>query len=347
MKALRILILSHSFYPSIGGIEINSEILAKGFQEAGHQVHLLTWSADPSKKIFPFRVIRSPNKFRLLCEHAWANVVFENNPSLRLAWPNIFYKKSSVVALRTWIHRSDGRIGWQDKLKILWLRRASGVIAVSEAVRKQCCPAARVIGNPYRLDLFRILPDVPRTADFVFFGRLVSDKGADLAIKAFHRLLTSKDHSKSATSKLTIIGDGPERQRLEDMVSELSMKGKVEFTGSLRGELLVICLNRHRFLLVPSLWEEPFGNVALEGMACGCLPIVSDGGGLPDAVGSAGLTFRRGNIDDFVACLQKILNDTDLEQQLRNAIPGHLAAHHPEVVSRQYLDVIEKAVSQK
>ena len=47
-------------------------------------------------------------------------------------------------------------------------------------------------------------------------------------------------------------------------------------------------LNRHEIMVVPSRWNELFGVVALEGMACGCAMLVSDGGGLPDAVGYAG-----------------------------------------------------------
>ena len=48
---------------------------------------------------------------------------------------------------------------------------------------------------------------------------------------------------------------------------------------------LVNQLNQSEILVVPSLWSEPFGIVALEGLACGCALLASDAGGLPDAVG--------------------------------------------------------------
>lgn len=340
---MKLLFITHRFYPDVGGIEVNSEVLATAFQKAGHEVRLITWTADTGERSFPFTVIRHPGPSVLLAEHRWADVVFENNPSLRLAWPAAFLRKPTVVALRTWIRRTDGGVGWQDKLKLLWLKRAKAVIAISEAVRKAHWPDAVVIGNPYRYNLFRVLPAAARTADFVFFGRLVSDKGVALAIDALKQLQDA--HITDKALSFTIIGDGPERQLLEEQVNRLNLTQSVTFTGMLRGEALVNCLNQHRFLVVPSLWEEPFGNVALEGMACGCVPIVSDGGGLPDAVGKAGLVFTRGNASALAVAIQQLISEPDLEQKLRDAAKEHLKAHHPDVVARKYLDVIENALA--
>lgn len=337
---MKILFITHKFYPDIGGIEVNSEILALAFHQAGHEVRVLTWTSSPGTKTFPFTVIRQPSKSVLLREHSRSDLVYENNPALQLSWPALFFGKPHVIALRTWINRMDGSMGWQDKLKLFWLKRATAIIAVSEAVRKRCWADATVIGNPYRNHLFRILPQANRNKDFVFMGRLVSDKGADIAIKALHELkATEPNHHLT----LTIIGSGPEQPKLESLVNELDMRNQVTFTGALSGEDLVTRLNQHRFLLVPSTWEEPFGNVALEGMACGCLPIVSDGGGLPDAVGKAGLVVARGNARSLAAGIQNILNHPELEQQLREAASAHLEMHHPQNVSAQYLKVIEHA----
>lgn len=337
---MKILFLSHKFFPDVGGIEVNSEILANGFVREGHQVRLLTWTKENGEKNFPFEINRNPGLKQLLKAHKWADIVYENNPCLRLAWPSFFLKKPYVVALRTWVNRMDGKISWQDKLKIYSLSKASAVIAVSEAVRKRIFPKATVIGNPYRQELFRQIPDIKISRDFVFLGRLVSDKGADLAIKALHQLNSVKDIKKSDFS-LTIIGDGEEMKNLRMLVEKMGLNSQVIFTGSLRGEELVNCLNEHRYILVPSIWEEPFGNVALEGMACGCLPIVSDGGGLPDAVGKAGAIFKRGKLDAMVECIQDLFENPEYETKLRIAALDHLKAHHPEIVVQGYLSEIE------
>ena len=342
---MKLLFITHKFYPDIGGIEVNSEVLASHFHNAGVEIQLVTWTQDTGTKTFSFPVVRHPNVSLLLKLHRWADVVYENNPCLRLAWPNILFKKPDVVALRTWINRMDGKRGWQDKLKVLWLNHAAGVIAISEAVRKRSWEQAIVIGNPYRAELFKTLAYSSRDTDFVFLGRLVSDKGADLAIRAFSLFLEPyKEKGQMPSScKLTIIGDGPERQNLEELAFSLSLTDRVQFTGVLRGEELVKALNRHRYLLVPSLWDEPFGNVALEGMACGCIPIVSDGGGLSDAVGGAGIVFKKGSVTALVAAINDIYPDEAIQYSLLSQAKKHLATHHPSAVSAAYLQVIRNA----
>ncbi len=336
---MKILFITHNFHPRIGGIEVNSEILASAFSEYGHQVRLVTWTPDPENTSFAFPVYRNPGMWKLLELHRWASLVFENNPSLRLSWPSLLFANINVIAVRTWISRSDGTTGIQDILKRYWLKRAERVIAVSEAVRRKCCPEAVVIGNPYRAGQFKILPEIDRSIDFVFLGRLVSDKGADQAILGMYQL------NKSGMQKyhLSIVGDGPEKKYLEGLASDLELSELVHFTGALQGEELIRTLNRHRILLVPSLWEEPFGNVALEGMACGCIPIVSDGGGLPDAVGKAGLCFERGNLKMLVSTMKRVIKDSSLQKQLLQEAKTHLRAHHPETITKKYLEIVENA----
>lgn len=340
---LKILLLSNNFYPDIGGIEINSEILASEFVKAGHQVKLVTWTEDERENRFPFIVIRRPGKVDLCKAHSWADVVFENNPCLKLTWPGLFLGKPNVIALNTWVSRVDGSTGWQDRLKKLWFKRAKSIIAVSDAVRRKSWKKAIVITNPYRAGLFKISSLPPRVIDFVFLGRLVSDKGADLTIEALHILENAADTKTGV--RLSIIGDGPEMPALKALVTRYKLEHKVVFMGSLRGKELVDCLNQHKMILVPSRWEEPFGNVALEGMACGCIPVVSDGGGLPDAVGKAGLIFKRGDTVDMVRCIREVLDSPGVERRLRHEAEPHLKHHHPRKVADRYLKVIREAVS--
>ena len=63
-------------------------------------------------------------------------------------------------------------------------------------------------------------------------------------------------------------------------MAALGLERQVEFTGVLQGETLVRTLNAHRIMVVPSRTPEPFGVVALEGIACGCVVVGSEGGGL-------------------------------------------------------------------
>ena len=342
---MRILILTHVFYPSVGGIEVHSEILANEIYKTGHDVRLITLTAgNEDEKNFAYQVIRKPSLKQLFRAHKWADVVIENNPCLHLSWPNILIQKPRAVALHTWISRANGKRHWQDVLKLNWLKRAGAVIANSSAIRKKTFPDAVVIGNPYNSLLFRRLPEIEKKVSFVFLGRLVSDKGTALAIDAFAKVVQQADVNADGLSRfsLTIIGDGPEKAALQKQVVMLQLQDAVQFTGILKGGALVRELNKHSYLVVPSLWEEPFGNIVLEGMACGCLPIASDGGGLPDAVGNAGFLFKRGDVGSLANTILHVLSSPGQELQARNNISEHLKTHSPAVIAEQYMNVVQK-----
>lgn len=339
---LKILILSHRFNPDVGGIETNSELLAEAFHDRGAEVQVLTWTKQPSAKQFPFAILRNPGISTIIAAHRWADVVLENNPCLRLSWPNLFIRRPLVIALNTWVKRLQGYKGTRDWLKLLWFRRATSLIAVSDALRRIEWPKAAVIENPYNDRLFKTTPGAARTTPFIFLGRLVSDKGADLAIEAVKALLDSGVQQRSGV-QLTIVGDGPEKGALEQLVHRYGLGQNVCFTGVLTGAPLVEMLNRHRFILVPSRWEEPYGNVVLEGMACGCIPIASNGGGLPEAVGAAGILFERNNLDSMVQAIKTILMDESKIAQLQDASAQHLQLHAVDVVAGQYYKMLKAA----
>lgn len=341
---LKILILSHSFYPEVGGIETNSEILAAAFHDFGADVHVVTWTKHTGQKQFPFTIVRNPGFKKLLQEHRRADVILENNPCLRLSWPNIFIHKPLVIAVNTWVTRVNGAKGSRDKLKHLWFRRAKNIIAVSDAIRRKEWVNSVVIENPYNNRLFKTLPDINRQIKFVFLGRLVSDKGADQAIRAVSFLINEKILNRDIV-QLTIVGDGPEKYKLQLLLKKLHLENAVQFTGVLKGETLVKCLNHHQFILVPSAWEEPYGNVVLEAMACGCIPVASNGGGLPEAVGGAGFLFKRNNLDDMVNVLKDILSDPNKTGLIKTKADCHLKQHTIELVAEKYFKILRVAAS--
>lgn len=341
MKKPKILFISFAFYPQMGGIEVNSQILAGNFQSMGYDIRLVTMEKEEGEKTFPYPVFRNPGIAELFRLHKWADIVFENNPSLRLAWPRFFFSSKSIIAIRTQIERKDGGQAIQDRLKQISLNKANAVIAVSKAIRDNFYEKAIVIGNPYRNKLFRILNSHRDDLSFVFLGRLVSEKGVYIAIEAFKKICDELPLS-SATPSLKIIGDGYELNSLKEMVRKSQPAGNVTFEGRKDGEELVKLLNTARYILIPSVWEA-FGNVALEGMACGCLPFVSDNGGLLDAVGNAGVTFKAGSVEALADAITEILKNPALEASYRENMKTHLEEHYVERVAQKYLDVIEMA----
>ena len=345
MKKPKILFISYTFYPNVGGIEINAQVLTSEFHRLGYPIKVITMVQDEGEKTFPFPVVRNPGLQELFRLHKWADVVFENNPSLRLSWPQFLMSSKSVIAIRGRISREDGTVVLQDRLKRMALNAADGVIAVSRATRDSFFPKATVIGNPYRNDIFRDLGFERAPLSFVYLGRLVSEKGVHIALEALSQLNTHL-LSGQPKSTFTIIGDGPEMQHLKNMVEQKGLVGQVFFEGKKVGAEVVEILNRSRYLLVPSL-DEAFGNVALEGMACGCLPIASDCRGLPDAVGNAGILFKTYSSEALTRVILELINNPKLEAQYRSNIKSHLEQHLPHRVAQKYLEVIVKAYQKK
>ena len=337
---MRILIYSPAFLPHIGGLEIGQALLAGWFTRLGHEVTVVAQTASAEPDEFPFRVLRRPRPLALLRAVRACDVFMQANVSLRGLWPVLLVRRPWVVSHHSWYCRSDGRIAWQDRLKRFLLRFAAVSISVSGAMAADLATPSVVIPNAYRDDLFRILPEVERRRDLVFLGRLVSDKGADMLIEALGRLA-----ERGFRPGLTIVGDGPEITALEAQAARLRVAGQIEFTGTRKDGELVRLLNEHHVLVVPSRYDEPFGVVALEGIACGCVVVGSAGGGLPQAIGPCGRIFRNGDLDGLVAVLGDLLGNPEDLGAFRAGAAAHLANHRGQRVARVYLAVIEASLA--
>ena len=336
---MRILLYCPVFHPSVGGLEINVARLAEGLHRAGHEVTLVAKTEHAGPEPFPFRVVRKPGRRELLRLVRECDVFFQANVSLRGLWPLLFVRRPWVVSHHGWYSRPDRSLAVQDRLKRFLLRWAIS-ISVSQAVADDLETPSIVIGNAYRDDLFRILPDVPRTQDLMFLGRLVSDKGVDVLLDALGLLA-----ERGVRPGLTLVGDGPDRRALEDQARRRGIRDQVRFLGIQHGDEIVRLLNAHRILVVPSRYDEPFGIVALEGIACGCLVIGSQGGGLKEAIGPCGLTFHNGDAARLAALLEEALADTERLLPSAQAVAEHLALHQSDRVVASYLEVLEAAVS--
>lgn len=335
---MKILLSSHFFHPSIGGIEEVSRVLAHEFVEFGHEVRVVTSTRSKDGTKFPFPIYRSPSPRELLRLTRWCDVFFHNNISLRTAWPLLFIPRPWVVAHHTWISRIKGGIGWRDRLKQFVARNARN-ISVSRAMSEHILAPTVVIGNPYRDGLFRRNDSIGPERELIFLGRLVWDKGLDLLFEALAIL-----QHQGLRPRLTVVGTGSEETRLHQQVASLGLDEQVTFAGLKTGEDLVTLLNQHRVLVAPSRWQEPFGLIALEGIACGCVALGAHCGGLPDAIGPCGVTFPHGDIPALARSIADLLAPgADLEK-FRAAASGHLAKHSARAVAAQYLKVLEEAV---
>ena len=111
--------------------------------------------------------------------------------------------------------------------------------------------------------------------DFLYLGRLVPNKGCDVLLRAMERL---------PGRTLLVLGEGPERSALESLAMSLGLGDRVDFGGWASPDRVGAMLRQSRALVVPSLWPEPFGLVALEAYRESCPVVASRVGGLADLV---------------------------------------------------------------
>jgi len=333
---MRILLSTYSFSPAVGGLETVSRLLAREWHKLGHEVRIITKTPSPADATQDDAspVFRCPGLPALASHLAWCDVFFQNNLSLRLAaaWP--LCPRPWVTAHQTWLIHPGTRPAWYHRFKYASLRLGRSV-AISRAIAAGLPVAASIIPNPYDASVFTAASaDYAPGRDIVFVGRLVSDKGCSLLVEALSLL-----HRDGAPLTATIVGSGPEEPRLRATVNAAGLAAHVNFTGFLPPGEVTAVLRRHRLLVVPSLWPEPFGIVALEGLAAGCRVVVSDGGGLPEVVGNLGRIFARaGGAAGLATAIQTALAEPPPNNE---ACARHLARFHPALIARSYLELFQ------
>lgn len=152
-------------------------------------------------------------------------------------------------------------------------------------------------------------------SDFVIGNvkTLSKNYGIDLLIKTFKILV---DNNRTLNLKLQIIGEGPDRLKLEKLSLELGIGNKVSFTGRVNNELLPDYYNN--FDVAVSLsHSESFGVVAIEAMSCECPVVVSDADGFTEVVAhnETGFIVRKNNPEAAASAIQKLIDNEKLRLQ--------------------------------
>jgi glycosyltransferase involved in cell wall biosynthesis len=104
-------------------------------------------------------------------------------------------------------------------------------------------------------------------------------------------------------------------------------------------------MNHHQVIVIPSRWPEPFGIVALEGIACGCIAIGSEKGGLSEAIGNCGVTFRNGTSEELADRLAELLCDPKIREKFRTTAPLHLERFRAQTIAQRYLALLREVAA--
>jgi len=154
---------------------------------------------------------------------------------------------------------------------------------------------------------------VPRPGaklDLLFVGGLVPRKACDLALRAAGPLL------RDGSAHLTVIGDGRERNRLEQLVKSLRIENAVDFTGWISHDKVLNRMRSADVFLFPTLRDNGAG-VVFEALASGAVPVVVDFGGPGDIVRSdLGYKVPLTNEGEIVSEIEKILADLAMNREL-------------------------------
>lgn len=327
---MNILIASSVFPPRVGGVEIVTELLASAFATFGHEVCILTETPSDAADTFPFRVLRNPGPRKTLNAMAWCDIYVHSCISLRTVWPLLMIRRPWAVITHTWLD-----LGWRGWIKQRLIAMSKS-ICVSEALAHSLRARSQVIPNPYRADVFCQANHLARNADLIFVGRLIHDKGVDVAIETLAIL-----RQRALAPRLTIVGSGPSEQSLRRLARGLGVADQITFTGTLSPIEVAAQLNRHTIQLVPSRWQEPFGMVALEGIACGCVVVGSAGGGLRDAVGPCGILVPNDDAGALADAVETLLGNPEQLEAYQRAAPDHLRRHRLESIAAAYLGTFE------
>lgn len=219
---------------------------------------------------------------------------------------------------------------WLKKRILLWnLARATAIASTSYAMQRRVLhlwprsPAVYV--TPFGVDCTKFSPASEQLHTSLTIGivkTLAPKYGIDLLIKAFSQLLALPSVKTIDTTRrlnLLIVGDGPERESLTGIATELGIQNRVTFVGHIAHYEVPSWLRKIDIFVAPSrLDSESFGVAAIEASACGLPVIVSDVGGLPEVVddGLTGIVINKEDVYTLTLAMEKLVLHSELRHTL-------------------------------
>lgn len=346
---MRVVIATYTFYPDFGGVATNVGVLAAAFCEAGHDVTVVTLT-PASNDSFEYRVVRRPKPRELYQLYSDADILIQSNLSLGLVYPLLFIRRP--FALR---HHSESafhisKVPTLPNLARRWIRSRARHFVTSTYIGQISGLREYTVTSPFA-DPRHITPQVvqkPSERDGVLFvGRVEPEKGIPFLLERWPSI-----RQELGVRELRIVGDGS----LAEMVQQAIAGGLegVTFVGALSRGATAKEMGRAAYVVVPSIWQEPFGAVALEAVGAGAIPIVADRGGLSEAAGPIGVMFDPDDEMSFAQALKKarskrveMLNSATAWEQHQADVRAHVARFEPARVVETIIRTMKPNVSSK
>lgn len=228
------------------------------------------------------------------------------------------------------------------------LRTADLVTACSEATLREAEALCQVdlgtrgvvVHNGVRVSDFTDAIACGRGRPYLFaIGRLVSQKGFDVLLRAFRKVIDHRDDID-----LLIAGEGAERPSLTMLADELGLGPRVEFVGAVDREVVPSLFKGAVAFVLPSL-HEPFGIVNLEAMASGIPVLATRVGGVAEIVEHevSGLLVSPASSDDLAAAIERVVADGGLRSRLVEGGLKVARLHDWSLIALQYREMYARA----
>ncbi|GGL99589.1 glycosyltransferase family 4 protein [Nakamurella endophytica] len=357
---MRILVLTDTYPPAAtGGYERSCADVVRVWRAAGHRVLVLTTGADVPAEPEVRRELRRPDAdagahCRAVVQQALADL----RPEVVSAW-NL--ARVPVAAVLDPVAEAGVPVvlavcdGWlhDAPADVRPCAPGSALAYVSEHLRRATHPPAwapqrsAVVHSGIDVDVFgpdRLPapePDRPWGGRLLYVGRLAAAKGVEDAVSAL-ALLPPSD-------RLTVVGPPHPTQSavLDELIGRSGVRDRVDVAGPVDRPDLPRYYRAADAVLFPSRWQEPFGLVPLEAMACGT-PVVATGtGGSAEYLRDGGnaLLVPAGDPAALAAAVGRLARDPALRRALADA-GRHTSTHYtvPGLAAR-LSDLLRRAVS--
>ena len=321
---IRILLIIGLYYPVIGGAERECQKHAESFQRLGFKVIVLT---QYIKGLPEFEIINGVSVYRAIKPtKPWAItyllsvlrfMIKKRNEYDVVQSYGIFYHTTASVIMK-YIYKKkvinrlesagqNGDLGRIKKIKYGFLvklswKKGDKLIAISREIYNDLINSGvhkeKITYIPNSVDTEYYTPFISKRWDFpiniLFVGRLSEEKGVNILLHAMMQVVGKGFNDLS----LTIAGDGPLREELEEKVNDLAITKYVRFVGSINN--VIQYYHNSHVLVIPSNWEG-LPLVLLEGMACGLAIVASNLGGNQEGIedGINGLLFSPGQVTEL------------------------------------------------
>lgn len=280
---------------------------------------------------FPFFVNKFGNKVSLHLHNDWINSSWKGKYANRFR--EAINNSAGVITISKYMESRVMTLGGVDRDKVKLLYNATDIKMFGQAL------------SDFEYTNIRKQLGIKRSDTvLIYTGRLCQDKGVLELLEAYKRV-----SEKNQNIVLLIVGSVSYGETITDeytqKVSEIVKQypGKIIMTGFVPYKDVYKYYAISDIQIIPSMWEEPFGLVAIEGMSQGLPIICSDSGGLMEVIDNeCGLVVHRDNIiEELRDAIDKLVTDKELQKQLGNEAKKRVESHKEYSYSKFYEDFIE------